>query len=252
MVVLIGDEKQLGPTVFSKECQMSGLSTSLFERLITYYHGSSFISKLKEQFRMNPFLYRFPNEHFYENKIVSNVNNNNIQNNAQIMNIFPKKDIPAMFYHVEGREQFMNHSYYNKEEVDTVYSFVLELIQSGVNNDQIGIITPYNAQKYKLMNLLCQNNIRIESVDGFQGMEKDYIIITAVRSNFKGQLGFVSDEKRLNVALTRPRKGLILIGNHRCLIKRASIWRDLIHFYDDNEILVQGNINDLQRPRKYK
>ena len=249
MVVLIGDEKQLGPTVFSKECQMCGLSTSLFERLITYYNGSSFISKLKEQFRMNPFLYRFPNEHFYENKIVSNVNNNNIQNNAQIMNIFPKKDIPAMFYHVEGREKFMNHSYFNMEEVDTVFYFVKELIQSGVNNDQIGIITPYNAQKYKLMNLLCQNNIRIESVDGFQGMEKDYIIITAVRSNFKGQLGFVSDEKRLNVALTRPRKGLILIGNHRCLIKRASIWRDLIHFYDDNEILVQGNINDLQRVR---
>lgn len=78
MAVLIGDEKQLGPTVISKECDIAGLNISLFERLCYYYEGSDFISLLNEQYRMPEFLYRFSNQNFYNNKVITKTAKNKI------------------------------------------------------------------------------------------------------------------------------------------------------------------------------
>ena len=252
MVIVIGDEKQLGPTVKSQNANTTGISVSLFERLIYYYEGSSFISILKEQYRMHKFLYEFSNKYFYNNQMITNAD---IQLDENIMNNFPwpNKKIPSFFYNFVETEKKENNSFYNEKEIFMIFGVVLKLIKAGVQVENIGIITPYNAQKYRLydkFNLDKYMDLRIESVDGFQGMEKEYIIISTVRSNVSGHIGFLSSTKRLNVALTRAKKGLIILGNSECLAHKTGIWRDLIHFYYNKGLIVQGPLSNLEKVPK--
>ena len=160
-------------------------------------------------------------------------------------NIFPwpDKDIPMLFYHVDDEEKEDNSSYYNEKEIYNVYGVVHKLTKAGVNIKDIGIITPYDAQKKKLLEKFYDDkfkDLQIESVDGFQGMEKDYMIISTVRSNFYGDIGFLTSSKRLNVALTRAKKGVIIIGNTKCLAKRHGIWKDLVKYYASKNLIVKG------------
>ena len=123
-----------------------------------------------------------------------------------------------------------------------IFGIVMKLKKIGVDVENIGIITPYNSQKLKLQyeKFYKETKLRIESVDGFQGMEKDYIIISTVRSNSEGKIGFLASAKRLNVALTRARKGVFILGNVECLSKRHGIWRDLVKFYKGKKLIVKG------------
>ncbi len=252
MVILIGDEKQLGPTVKSVDSSVTGISISLFERLIYYYEGSSFISLLKEQYRMHKFLYEFSNKHFYNNQMITN---GEIKLDEYVMNNFPwpNKNIPSFFYNYVETELKENNSFYNDKEIYLIFGVVHKLMAAGVNAENIGIITPYNAQKYRLYDKFDNDkyiDLQIESVDGFQGMEKEYIIISTVRSNLSGNIGFVSSTKRLNVALTRAKKGLIIIGNSECLAHKAGIWRDLVNFYYSKGLIVKGRLSDLEKVKK--
>ena len=252
MVVIIGDEKQLGPTVISSNSSITGISISLFERLCYYYNGSNFISILDEQYRMHEFLYRFSNEHFYNNQMKTNIQ---IKLDEKVMNEFPwpKKDIPSFFYHYIEPEGFENPSFYNIKEISLIFGMVNRLVKAGVNPQNIGIITPYNSQKYRLIDKFDEKkyeDLRIESVDGFQGMEKDYIIISTVRSNVSGNIGFLTSAKRLNVALTRAKYGTIILGNAECLSRKASIWKDLITFYYSQDLIVKGPFTNLEKVQK--
>ena len=248
MTILIGDEKQLGPIVISKDAETSGFEISLFERLSFYYEGSNFISILNEQYRMHEFLYRFSNEKFYQNQMITRTKNSL---DKKVINEFPwpNKNNPSLFYHYTQSEEIEIKSYYNIAEIFHIYEIVKRLTKAGVEPENIGIITAYNAQKHRLWEKFYENQnyekIRIESVDGFQGMEKDYIIISTVRSNENGFLGFLRSPKRLNVALTRAKKGLIILGNCQCLAKRAGIWRDLILFYLSQHLIVKGPLSNL-------
>ena len=252
-VVLIGDQKQLGPTIISQEADNSGYYVSLFERTINLYQGSPFISTLNEQYRMHEFLYRFPNEHFYENKMITRAQN---QLDESVMKNFPfpDKTIPSLFYHHTMEEKKENSSYYNENEINKVKNFVRLLVRAGVKPKDIGIITLYNAQKFRLIEEFAKDkryiDLKISSIDGFQGMEKDYIIISTVRSNDLGMLGFAKNQKRVNVALTRARKGLILVGNCKCFSKRPNIWRDFISFYYSKKLIVKGDLSDLETVEK--
>ena len=78
-------------------------------------------------------------------------------------------------------------------------------------------------------------------------MEKYYIIISTVRSNFEGNIGFLTSKKRLNVTLTRPKKGIIIIGNCKCLSKRSKIWRDLVDFYASKNLIIDEEGNALRK-----
>jgi len=249
MAILIGDEKQLGPIVLSNEAEISGLDISLFERLSFYYEGSNFISILNEQYRSHEFLYRFSNEKFYHNQIKTKTKHNL---NPKVMNEFPwpNKTIPSLFYHYTNPEEKEIKSYYNPIEIKYISDIVRMLLKAGINPENIGIITTYNAQKHRLWERFYENKnyekIKIESVDGFQGMEKEYIIISTVRSNEKGFIGFLRSPKRLNVALTRAKKGLILLGNCKCLAQKNGIWRDLILFYLSQHLIVKGFLSNLE------
>ena len=252
MVVIIGDEKQLGPTVISPNSNISGISVSLFERLSYYYNGSSFISILDEQYRMHEFLYTFSNKYFYNNQMKTKIE---IKLDEKVMNEFPwpKKDIPSFFYHYTEPEGYENLSCYNVKEISLIFGIVNRLVKAGVNIENIGIITPYNSQKYRLIDKFDEKKyegLRIESVDGFQGMEKDYIIISTVRSNISGNIGFLTSTKRLNVALTRAKYGTIILGNAECLSKKPSIWKDLLTFYYSQDLIVKGPFTNLEKVQK--
>jgi hypothetical protein len=212
-----------------------------------YYQGSDFISTLNEQYRGHELLFEFSNKHFYNNQIITH----GIELDKNVINNFPwpNKDIPTFFYNIKEKEKKENTSFYNEKEILYIYDIVQKLIKAGVKVKDIGIITPYNAQKFKLYEKFYKdvyNELKIESVDGFQGLENDYIIISTVRSNPKGEIGFLCSAKRTNVALTRARKGVIILGNIECLSKRHGIWRDLISFYKSKNLIVQGPLSKLE------
>lgn len=130
MVVLIGDDKQLGPVVRSEYANAAGFSISLFERLHSLYEGSPFIVLLNEQYRMNEKLCEFPNQRFYDNKIITKVK---VQpEETMIQNFFlPNKDFPSLFYNVPlGNEELENKSFINKEEVFAVFQIVNHFIKN--------------------------------------------------------------------------------------------------------------------------
>ena len=243
MVVLIGDDKQLGPVVHSKNAAKAGLSTSLFERLHTSYKGAPFITLLNEQFRMNEKLYEFPNETFYDNKMITKVKILPEDNIPWI-----KKDYPLILYNVQGNEEIENKSKYNNDEVLSVYKCVNILMEKKVELKNIGVIIFYSAQKQRLYEKFYTKEkyqeLKIDTVDGFQGMEMDYIIISTVRSNPDGELGFLKSEKRLNVSLTRAKKGLIIIGDAKCLAKNPGIFRKLVLFCCSKGLLVKQLFNN--------
>ena len=253
MAILIGDEKQLGPIVISPDAEASGFGISLFERLFNYYKGSDFIAILTEQFRMHEFLYRFPNDKFYQNQMITRTRYN-LDEKVMKEFPFPNKKCPSLLYHYTGKEENELTSYFNKTEINICYQIAKKLINCGVEPEKIGIITPYNAQKYKLWEKFYENKkfekIKIESVDGYQGMEKDYIIYCTTRSNDYGLLGFIKAPKRLNVGLTRARKGLIILGNCQCLAKRPGILRDLVLFYSSQNLIVKGELENLELVEK--
>ena len=250
MVVLIGDDKQLGPIVHSKYAKLSGLGISLFERLHSIYKDAPFITLLNEQFRMYEKLYEFVNRYFYGNKMISKTR---ILPDENIMNKlpFPKKDFPSFFNNVSGKEETENKSFYNLDEVLSVFNLVNKLIENKVELKNIGVITFYSAQKQKFYEKFYMKEkyyeLKIDTIDGFQGMEMDYIIISTVRNNFDGILGFLKSEKRLNVSLTRARKGLILVGNSKCLAKRPGIFRELISFYCTKGIIINDPFKNSEK-----
>ena len=242
-VVLIGDDKQLGPVVHSKDAAKAGLSTSLFERLHKSYKDAPFFTSLNEQYRMNEKLYEFPNKAFYDNKMITKVKILPEDNIPWI-----KKYYPLIFYNVQGNEEIESKSKYNNDEVLSVYKCVNILMEKKVELKNIGVITFYSAQKQRLYDKFYTKEkyqeLKIDTVDGFQGMEMDYIIISTVRSNPDGELGFLKSEKRLNVSLTRAKKGLIIIGDGKCLAKNCGIFRDLVLFCCSKGLLVKQLFNN--------
>ncbi|RHY89863.1 hypothetical protein DYB35_004651 [Aphanomyces astaci] len=117
-----------------------------------------------------------------------------------------------------------------------------------------GVITPYEGQRAYIVNFMQRNgpmrsqlykDVEVASVDSFQGREKDLIILSCVRSNEHQGIGFLSDQRRLNVALTRAKYGVILLGNPRVLAKQE-LWNDLLNHYRDQSLVVEGSLNNLQ------
>ncbi|CAM0512780.1 unnamed protein product, partial [Fasciola hepatica] len=206
----------------------------------------------RTQYRMHPELVRFSSRVFYDNQIQSGVTALDRRGCPRFR--WPSSDIPTFFYSVESEEQLAPNgvSYWNPEEAKAVKAIICKFIDQGVNPSEIGVIAPYVGQKTYLIRQLASvanrrnQGVEVSSVDGYQGREKNYIILSCVRSNRNRNVGFLNDPRRLNVALTRARYGLIIIGNPVTL-SRDPLWNELLHFYHDQNLLVKGSIDSLQR-----
>ena len=251
-LVLVGDHCQLGPVVMCKRAAKAGITQSLFERLVKL--GTRPI-RLQVQYRMHPALSEFASGMFYEGTLQNGI--------SELERILPNLDIPwpnrqrpMFFLSSTGNEEISSTgtSFLNRTEASHVEKFVTSLLKSGITGDQIGIITPYEGQRAHVVNHMSKNGsvnaelysqIEVASVDSFQGREKDFIILSCVRSNEQQGIGFLKDPRRLNVALTRAKYGVIIVGNARLLSKNP-LWSALLIHYQERDCLVEGTINNLQ------
>ena len=233
--ILAGDHKQLPPTIISDRA--GALSKTLFEELIRMYPFKSQL--LDIQYRMNSLLMKFPNEEFYNNGL----NSDSSVDDINIRDILDShQDEEALLFIdtsniLDNRERHLkdSKSIVNEIEAEIAVRIADDYLNDGVNEEDIGIISPYADQ----VKIIQENTpIEVKTVDGFQGREKEIIIISTVRSNDNGNIGFLSDLRRLNVAITRAKRKLIIIGNIDTLITNPTYER-LIKFCEEENLLVK-------------
>ena len=245
-LVMAGDHKQLPPTVLSQEAQEE-LSYTLFERLIDLY-GEDIYETLRVQYRMNKKIMEFPNRMFYEGKLIAHesVANHTI---AELIDIKKYENLKVrlkevinpenviVFVDVKGeeRQRIGSTSYFNEKEAEAVKEIVEILLFVGIKPEDVGVISPYEDQ-VNLLSELLPPNIEVKTVDGFQGREKEVVLISFVRSNDEGEIGFLKDYRRLNVAITRARRKLICIGNSSTL-KRDGLYNEFLKYIEQNGII---------------
>ncbi|NPA75149.1 MAG: IGHMBP2 family helicase [Euryarchaeota archaeon] len=235
--ILAGDHKQLPPTVLSRDAE--GLKYSLFERLMEL-HGRGISRMLTVQYRMNERLMEFSNREFYNNAVrtapeVRNITLSELigscEDNGTVAEMCSPSE-PLVFVDTHGtmpeRQRPGSTSYENPGEAEIVSSLVNAFLEAGLEPGVIGVITPYDDQVQMLREQLPVRGLEIKSVDGFQGREKEVIIISFVRSN-TGKIGFLMDPRRLNVSLTRAKRKLVMIGDSSTLSVNA-LYRRLLNF----------------------
>ncbi|XP_019165856.1 PREDICTED: uncharacterized protein LOC109161799 isoform X2 [Ipomoea nil] len=234
--ILVGDECQLPAIVHSKVSDEAGFGRSLFERLSSLGHSKLM---LNVQYRMHPAISYFPNVSFYHGQVqdAANVRGKTYERKylrGRMYGPYSFISIPC------GKEELddIGHSRRNMVEVALVNKIVKDLYKFWLSTGKklsIGVISPYTAQvvtikdtigrKYDNLNGFA---IKVKSIDGFQGGEEDIIIISTVRFNSSGNIGFMKSLQRTNVALTRARHCLWILGNERTLFDSNSVWKSLV------------------------
>ncbi len=216
--VLAGDTRQLPPTIYSKEAAEGGLAVTLLDRLEKIL-PQGLQTLLRVQYRMHETIMGFPSSELYEGSLIAD---DTVKNH--LLSDLPKvaaHDLttkPFLFVDTAGAgfEETWNpmlDSRENQGEAELALYFFRELRRLGVSPSQVGILAPYVAQVRLLKSLGREPGLEIGSIDGFQGREKEAVILSLVRSNEKGEVGFLSDIRRMNVGMTRARRLLIVIGD---------------------------------------
>ncbi|MFM7619236.1 MAG: DEAD/DEAH box helicase, partial [Bacteroidota bacterium] len=207
-LILAGDPMQLPATVFSQEATRLGLNISLMERLIKMGKKTHL---LNTQYRMNDAIAAYSNTCFYEGKLLAH------EKNAHWLvhsNIAPLQFIDTAGTGFNESVGDSGGSVKNDGEAMLILKLLEELqLSCEIQNLSISIISPYRGQVEKLSQVLTGWNVQVDTIDSFQGQESDVVFISLVRSNDNGEVGFLSDVRRLNVAMTRARKCLRVIGD---------------------------------------
>lgn len=221
-VILAGDHCQLPPTVKSVAALKGGLGKTLMERIVE--NKPEVVTLLKVQYRMNEQIMRFSSDYFYEGKVES-------APQIKYRGILDY-DTPMVWVDtsaLDPKEEFVGESFgrVNKQEaeltLDQLEQYFAKIGKQRVLDERIdvGVISPYRAQVQYLRRLIKKREffkpyrklITVNTVDGFQGQERDVILISLVRANDDGQIGFLRDLRRMNVAITRARMKLIILGD---------------------------------------
>lgn len=244
-LVLVGDHQQLPPTVLSRRAEKGGLNRSLFDRLIACGLRSNLLTT---QYRMHPILREFPSARFYENRLEDGCTADQRPPPAGFL--WPDWDRPMAFVPVEGVEEADEEgkSRSNRDEAAKVLGVVNDLLAIGdLQPHDIGVISPYNGQVRELTRLFEMAGgrepgqpyagLEIKSVDGYQGREKEVIVFSTVRANDRGEVGFLADYRRLNVAITRAKRGLILLG-HPTTLRHDGTWRSYLDWVEEHQLFA--------------
>ncbi|CAI5994052.1 unnamed protein product [Closterium sp. NIES-64] len=226
-VVLVGDHCQLGPVIMCKKAARAGLAQSLFERLVLLAVKPI---RLQVQYRMHPCLSEFPSNTFYEGTLQNGV--------ADADRCLPGIDFPwpvpnrpMMFYVQLGQEEMSasGTSYLNRSEASHVEKVVTLFLRNGCMPHQIGVITPYEGQRAYIVTHMARNGpLRQQLYKDIEG------------------IGFLNDPRRLNVALTRAKYGVVLLGNAKVLSKQP-LWNLLLTHFKEREALVEGPLTNLNQ-----
>lgn len=250
-LVLLGDHKQLDamiPDVLKNK--FNDTMKSLYRKLLK---NNIQHEMLNVQFRMNPLISQFPNQEFYKNRI-QNAPGMKEKTAVNLVNI----PTPIAFIDVkEGKERkVFGTTYRNYKEAEVVERIINNFKKNRIQSKDVGVITPYHGQVHllrKKINKLDYKGLRISSVDTFQGSERDFIVLSLVRTNKEGKFGFLPDKHRINVSLTRARKGLIIVGNFQAILnsnkngmnEENEFLINLCKFYKDNNAVYDES--DIER-----
>jgi superfamily I DNA and/or RNA helicase len=222
VLILAGDPQQLPPTVLSQEAGRGGLGVSLFERLLAD-HGAPVVRMLEEQHRMHEALMGFPSREIYAGRLRAHPE---IATRSLAEVLAPGAEVdapPLLFLDTAGRgfEETPapgTESLRNEGEAELVAARARALLAAGLAPRELAVITPYRAQAALLRERLADlPELEVDSVDAFQGREKDAVLVSLVRSNAERRLGFLEDLRRMNVALTRARRHLFVVGDSATL-----------------------------------
>jgi superfamily I DNA and/or RNA helicase len=226
-VVLAGDHKQLPPTVISPRAEAEGLGRTAFDEAMAREDADTFARMLVVQHRMNEALMRFPSSRFYDEKLEAHpsvaahtladleVTGVELLDDERVLEVIDTAGAGFEEGAVEDSD-----SRDNEGEARVVEAAVRALRAAGLDAGDIGVITPYAAQAARLSHALHEEitaGLEVDSVDGFQGREKEAIVLSLVRSNPLGEIGFVKDARRLNVSITRAKRKLVVVGDSATL-----------------------------------
>lgn len=241
-LILVGDHRQLPPTVTSRRAEEDGLDIPLFERLLS--NGLP-AHMLTTQYRMHPSIREFPSSRFYENKLEDGCSPTERPPVAGFL--WPDWDKPVAFVPVHGAEieEEAGSSRSNMDEAAIVVKVVNDLLAPGdLTPEDIGVISPYAGQVRLIRSMVDDviEGLEVKSVDGYQGREKEIIVLSTVRSNDAGKVGFLSNYRRLNVALTRAKRGLIVIGDDRTL-RNDSTWASWLDWISESNLMAWHVVN---------
>lgn len=223
-LVLAGDHCQLPPTILSDEAARKGLSTTLLEKCVALHPGT--VTLLEEQYRMNTAIMEYSSSYFYEGRLKAH---------ASVADwVLLPEERPFVFVDTAGcgyEEKNEEGGISNPEEAAFVAGMVSRLIQRLLEDHHIdparlptvGVISPYRYQVNVLRDLLLprlsgmEDSLSVNTIDSFQGQERDLIFISLTRSNADNRIGFLSEIRRMNVAMTRARKKLVIVGDSATL-----------------------------------
>lgn len=234
--VLAGDPYQLPPTVISPQAAAQGLALSLLERLMRDA-DATLSRRLTVQYRMHADIMDFSSRMFY---VGSQVAHPSVQ--AHLLRGLPGvadtplTATPIHFVDTAGaghddEAEADGDSRLNPGEASVVAAWARALLAAGVPPTALAVITPYAAQARLLRSLLPLAEVDIDTVDGFQGREKEAVVISLVRANREGEVGFLADTRRMNVALTRARRKLVVVGDSATLSQHP-FYRDLLDYFE--------------------
>ena len=254
-----GDHQQLPPTVKSLEAAKGGLADTLMQKVVALHPGC--VTLLTVQYRMNEDLMAFPSRWFYHNRLQAAPEAANRQvspldtpltwiDTSELYDLSECTDA-SEYAEKRTRTGSLSNSQEARLVIHTLRDYIEMISPQKIENERIdfGIITPYRGQARMLRRLLkmqhyfrkLKRHITVGTVDGFQGQERDVIVISLVRSNTEGQIGFLRDLRRMNVAMTRARMKLIIVGNAETL-SRHKFYRALIqHVREHGELIVANN-----------
>ena len=256
-VILAGDHQQLPPTIKCYEAMKQGLGKTLMERIVE--NQPEAVTLLKVQYRMNDTIMKFSSDWFYHGEVESDESVKHrsvldwehpiqwIDGNEMLQQVNEELQEEDKL-NIDFTEQFIgeNHGRINKAEAELVLSTLKNYIDK-IGRERflserldVGIISPYKVQTQYLRQQIRKREefrpfrqvISVNTVDGFQGQERDIILISLVRSNENGQIGFLSDLRRMNVAMTRARMKLIIFGDKETLLHHA-FYRKLIQYVEN-------------------
>ncbi|EHK15412.1 uncharacterized protein TRIVIDRAFT_184819 [Trichoderma virens Gv29-8] len=280
--VCAGDHLQLPPTIKSLNSKVKvkskggdenaapvirgmTLETTLFDRLLAL-HGPSIKRMLTTQYRMHEKIMRFPSDELYDSELIA----------ADAVKARLLKDLeydvennedttePVIFIDTQGGDfpernedddkenpkkgSLHGESKSNEMEAALVRLHVKQLVEAGVRPEDIAVVTPYNAQLAALASLKEKfPGIELGSVDGFQGREKEAVIVSLVRSNPDGEVGFLGEKRRLNVAMTRPKRSLTVIGDSETVKRGSKFLKKWMEFLEENADLRYPDVAEVNR-----
>lgn len=254
-LIIAGDVLQLPPTIKSKDNKIHKLlSYTLFDLVVDQF-GEKIKHLLDIQYRMNQQIMRFPSDEFYKGKLLADTTVENI-----LLSDLPdvketyETTVPLIWFDTQGddflesipEDDSLGQSRQNDMEAALTKWYVYQLIQAGVEQIDIGVIAPYNGQVVVIKKLLQDySQIEVSTVDGFQGREKQVIVMSMVRSNEKREVGFLSEDRRTNVAITRPKRQLCVIGNMETLSGGTKFLKKWVDWCEDNAEIVYPDVSDI-------